>query len=85
LAIQFQRRTLALDAFVPVAYTHGIRRRMDDTVLLKSLGYAGRVAWAAILEDPGISRREIAEKQPMRTMMPGRKLSSVRRIPISRK
>jgi len=62
VGVQFQHDTLAHDAFVPVAYVHGIARRMERTVLLKSLGHAGRVAWAAILETPGISRAEIAQQ-----------------------
>lgn len=62
VGVQFQHAHLAADAFVPVAYVHGMARRMETTVLLPSLGYVGRVAMAAIIEEPGITRREIAER-----------------------
>lgn len=62
VGVRFQHDTLQHDAFVPVAYLHGISRRLAPTVLLRSLGHAGRVAWAAVLEAPGITRAEIAEQ-----------------------
>jgi len=62
VGVQFQYLHLADDAFVPVAYAHGMARRMETTVLLPSLGHAGRVAMAAIVEEPGITRAEIAER-----------------------
>lgn len=62
VGVRFQHDNLSNDVFVPVAYVHGIARRIAPTVLLTSLGHAGRVAWAAILETPGISRAEIAQQ-----------------------
>jgi hypothetical protein len=62
VGVRFQHDTLADDVFVPVAYRHAIARRTETTVLLPSLGYAGRVAAAYIIESPGITRAEIAEQ-----------------------
>ena len=62
VGVQFQYEHLKHDAFVPVAYAHGMARRMETTVLLPSLGYVGRVVMAAVLEEPGITRAEIAER-----------------------
>lgn len=62
VGVQFQYLNLNNDTYVPVAYVHAMARRMETTVLLPSLGYAGRATMAAILETPGITKAEIAER-----------------------
>jgi DNA-binding transcriptional ArsR family regulator len=56
----FLDATLKEDAFVPVAYTHGIRRRVAPTVLLPSLGHQARLLWAALLDADGLDRADLA-------------------------